>query len=102
MRSTCKECQLNKQSTSKPAGITHILPVPERPWQSIAMDFVGPKNIFVVMDRFSGFLLCFPLPDKFSTINVADVFFHTFYGRLGLLEMIVSDRDAQRRCKTIF
>jgi hypothetical protein len=69
--STCKECQLNKQPTSKPAGVPHILPVPERPWQSIAMDFVGPltesqgfKNILVIMDRFSGFLLCFPLPES--------------------------------------
>jgi hypothetical protein len=43
--STCKECQLNKQPTSKPAGVPHILPVPERPWQSIAMDFVGPLTV---------------------------------------------------------
>jgi hypothetical protein len=61
--SMCKECQLNKQPTSKPAGVPHILPVPEGPWRSIAMDFVGPltesqgfKNILVIMDRFSGFL----------------------------------------------
>jgi hypothetical protein len=81
--SMCKECQLNKQPTSKPAGVPHILPVPERPWQSIAKDFVGPltesqgfKNILVIMDRFSGFLLCFPLPEKYSAIHPADTFCH--------------------------
>jgi transposase InsO family protein len=100
--STCKECQLNKQPTSKPAGVPHILPVPERPWQSIAMDFVGPltesqgfKNILVIMDRFSGFLLCFPLPEKYSAIHAADTFLHTFYGRYGLPETIISDRDSR-------
>jgi hypothetical protein len=100
--STCKECQLNKQPTSKPAGVPHILPVPERPWQSIAMDFVGPltesqgfKNILVIMDRFSGFLLCFPLPEKYSAIHAADTFLHTFYSRYGLPETIISDRDSR-------
>jgi hypothetical protein len=100
--STCKECQLNKQPTSKPAGVPHILPVPERPWQSIAMDFVGPltesqgfKNILVIMDRFSGFLLCFPLPEKYSAIHAADTFLQTFYGRYGLPETIISDRDSR-------
>jgi transposase InsO family protein len=99
--STCKEFQLNKLPTSKPAGVPHILLVPERPWQSIAMDFVGPltesqefKNILVIMDRFSGFLLCFLPPEKYSAIHAADTFLHTFHGRYGLPETIISDRDS--------
>jgi hypothetical protein len=66
------------------------------------MDFVGPltesqgfKNILVIMDRFSGFLLCFPLPEKYSAIHAADTFLHTFYGRYGLPETIISDRDSR-------
>jgi transposase InsO family protein len=100
--STCNECQLNKQPTSKPAGVPHILPVPGRPWQSMTKDFVGPltefqrfKNILVIMDRFSGFLLCFPLPEKYSAIHAADTFLHTFYGRYRLPEPIISDRDSR-------
>jgi hypothetical protein len=64
------------------------------------MDCVGPltgsqgfKNILVIMDRFSGFLLCFPLAEKYSAIHAADTFFHTFNGRCGLPETIISDRD---------
>jgi transposase InsO family protein len=66
------------------------------------MDFVGPltesqgfKNILVIMDRFSGFLLCFRLPEKYSAIHAADTFLHTFYGRYGLPETIISDRDSR-------
>jgi transposase InsO family protein len=97
---TCPECQVNKQPTTKPAGVAHVLPIPERPWQSVAIDFIGPitasqgyTNIMVIMDRFSGFLLCFPLKNKFSAVDVADTFLFTFYGRYGLPESIVSDRD---------
>jgi hypothetical protein len=97
--STCKECQLIKQPTTKPAEVPYILPVFKRPWQSIAMDFFQPltesqgfKNILVIMDRFSGFLLCFPLPEKYSAINTAETFLHTFYGRYRLPDTIVSDR----------
>jgi transposase InsO family protein len=99
---SCPQCQVNKQPTTKPAGVAHILPIPDRPWQSIAIDFVGPlteargfNHIMVIMDRFSSFLLCYPLRKKFSTIDVADTFMHLFYGRYGLPESIVSDRDTR-------
>jgi hypothetical protein len=76
---TCLHCQVNKQPTTKPAGVAHVLPIPERPWQSVAIDFIVPitvsqgyTNIMVIMDRFSGFLLCFPLKNKFSAVDVAD------------------------------
>jgi hypothetical protein len=99
---TCPDCQVNKQPTTKPAGVAHVLPIPERPWQSVAIDFIAPitasqgyTNIMVIMDRFSGFLLCFPLKNKFSAVDVADTFLFTFYGRYGLPESIVSDRDTR-------
>jgi transposase InsO family protein len=99
---TCIECQLNKQPTSKPAGLAHVLPIPERPWESIAIDFAGPlndsygfQNIMIIMDRFSGFILCFPLTANYSARDVANVFMHLFYGRYGLPQSIVSDRDTR-------
>jgi hypothetical protein len=54
--STCKECQLNKQPTSKPAGVPHILPVPEWPWQSIAIV------------RKWDFLICYDYPIRVFSI----------------------------------
>jgi hypothetical protein len=99
---TCHECQVNKWPTTRPAGRAHVLPIPERPWQSIAIDFEGPLTvsqgysaIMVVMDRFSGFLLCYPIKNKFSAVDVADTFMATFYGRYLFPESIVSDRDSR-------
>ena len=39
---TCGICTMTKDVNSKPTGLLHSLPIPDRPWQSIGMDFVGP------------------------------------------------------------
>jgi len=39
---SCAKCQMNKASTLQPQGLLHGLPIPERPWQSIGIDFMGP------------------------------------------------------------
>ena len=38
----CPICQTTKSSTQRVPRLLHSLPVPTCPWQSIAMDFVGP------------------------------------------------------------
>jgi len=40
--SSCTLCQTTKDSTQKPTGLLHNLPIPNRPWQSVGMDFMGP------------------------------------------------------------
>ena len=39
---TCSICVTTKDTNSKPTGLLHSLPIPDRPWQSIGMDFMGP------------------------------------------------------------
>ena len=39
---TCSICVSTKDADSKPAGLLHSLLIPDRPWQSIGMDFKGP------------------------------------------------------------
>ena len=39
---SCTKCQMNKSSTMQLQGLLHGLPIPERPWQSIGIDFMGP------------------------------------------------------------
>jgi hypothetical protein len=55
---SCVKCQMSKGSTKKHGGLLHSLPVLERPWQSIGMDFMGPlpksdthDYLLVVIDR---------------------------------------------------
>ena len=39
---SCAACAAAKDGNSKPRGLLHGLPIPDRPWQSIGMDFMGP------------------------------------------------------------
>jgi Integrase zinc binding domain len=55
---SCARCQMNKTSTQLPKGLLHSLPTPDRPWQSIRIDFMGPlpklndcDYLMVIIDR---------------------------------------------------
>ena len=39
---TCGNCTTSKDANSKPTDLLHSLPIPDRPWQSIGLDFMGP------------------------------------------------------------
>src|SRR5699024_5073809 len=56
----CAKCQRAKNPRDKTPGLLNPLPIPERPWQHISMDFRSfPKDkkgydaALVVVDRFS-------------------------------------------------
>ena len=38
----CGKCQTNKTDTQKPQGFLHSLPILDKLWQSVGMDFMGP------------------------------------------------------------
>jgi hypothetical protein len=68
---SCHVCQTTKPTNQKPAGKLHGLPVPSAPWQSIAMDFLGPfplsegyDYLWVVIDRFSGLMHLIPITTR--------------------------------------
>ena len=69
---SCLVCQLDKMEKKKMVGLLQPLPIPERPWQSISMHFITRfpkacecKSIFVVVDRFSKYLLFMATPEAF-------------------------------------
>ena len=37
----CGKCQTNKTDMLKLQGFLHSLPIPDKPWQSVGMDFMG-------------------------------------------------------------
>ena len=39
---SCGACATAKDTNSKLKCLLHGLPIPDRPWQSIGMDFMGP------------------------------------------------------------
>ena len=55
----CGKCQTNKTNTQKPQGFLHSLPILDKPWQLVGMDFMGPlpwsqgnDYLLVIIDRF--------------------------------------------------
>ncbi|KAK8584247.1 hypothetical protein V6N12_068493 [Hibiscus sabdariffa] len=64
---TCLVCQQDKIEMKKPAGLLQPLPIPERPWESVSMDFIvglpstnDLSSIMVAVDRFSKYMTFIP------------------------------------------
>jgi hypothetical protein len=64
----CDICQRVRAENVSPAGLLQPLPVPERPWFSISMDFIeglpiskGHSVIWVIVDRLTKYAHFLPL-----------------------------------------
>lgn len=96
----CTICQQAKVEQALPAGLLQPLPIPQRIWEDIAMDFItnlppsrGYATIFVVVDRLSKFAHFIPLKATFNNKSVADAFISNFVKMHGFPKTIVSNRD---------
>lgn len=95
----CVTCKVIK-SSFKPGPYTP-LPVPERPWEDVSMDFIvalprtqrGKDAIMVVVDRFSKMAHFIPFHKTDDASNVADLYFREIVRLHGIPKTIVFDRD---------
>ncbi|KAL0152701.1 hypothetical protein M9458_052424, partial [Cirrhinus mrigala] len=85
-----------------PAGLLVPLPIPERPWSHLGVDFVtdlptseGNTCILVVVDRFSKMCKLIPLKGLPTAMEAAEHLFHHVFRQFGIPEEIVSDRGPQ-------
>ena len=109
MRTDCKQfvsqcvlCARNKPSRHRPYGLLQPLPVPERPWHSISMDFIeqlpasnGYTAILVIIDRLSKEGIFIPTKDTVTAPDVADSFVTHVFSKHGIPLHVSSDRGSE-------
>ena len=99
---SCSICTTSKDTNSKPTGLLHSLPIPDRPWQSIGLDFMGPlpksnnfDYLLVVIDRLTSQVHLVPTTTTVTARGVAWLILKEVVRLHGIPESIVSDRDTK-------
>ena len=98
----CLSCARHKSHPSYPVPMREY-PVPERPWDTIAVDLLklpltttGYQYLFVCVDHFSRFIILAPLRDK-SASSVARVLVDKVINPFTTPKVILSDNGAEFR-----
>ena len=97
----CITCQKMKYDRQKTPGLLQPLPIPDRPWESISMDFIfdlprtrsGNDGIWTIVDRFSKQAHFIAVRKKITAEQMAKTFLINIFKYHGMPLSIVSDRD---------
>jgi hypothetical protein len=99
---SCTHCQTAKTDNRRPSGLLHTLPVPDRPWQSVGIDFVGPlpksnnyDYLLVVIDRFMSQTHLVSMTTKVTARETMWLYLKEIIHLHGVPESIVLDRDSK-------
>ncbi len=98
---SCEVCQQVKVEHQKPGGKLQSLPIPERKWGSISMDFVvgmpltrrKHDAIWVIVDRLTKAAHFLPMNLTDSLDKLAQLYIREIVRLHGIPDDIVSDRD---------
>ncbi len=87
----CQVCALSKTPKELPSGLLHPLPIPQRPWSHLSIDFVtdlppsdGFTTILVIIDRFSKSCRLIPLKGLPTAMETALALFNHVFRVYGL------------------
>ena len=97
---SCLECQQLKPRNAPKPGLLQSLPVPERIWTDLTMDFIvglpevrGRDSICVVVDRLSKYAHFIPCTSYITASEVARLFINHVWKLHGPPRSIITDRD---------
>jgi transposase InsO family protein len=96
----CVTCAATKPLLQKPAGTLRPLPIPDKPWRVITIDFVGPfprtadyfNYVLVVQDKFSKMAHFIATTTNVTAEETALLLLEHVVRLHGLPEAIISDR----------
>ncbi|BCR85209.1 uncharacterized protein ACHE_20667S [Aspergillus chevalieri] len=98
----CSKCRRAENPRNHVPGLLQPLPIAERPWQHISMDFRsfpvdknGYDAALVIVDRFSKRPISIPCKKTATSEDVARMFIKHVYRHRGPPSTIVSDRGPQ-------
>jgi hypothetical protein len=91
-------CARSKAPRHKPYGNVRQLPILDKPWNSISMDFIkqlpsseGFTAILVVVDRLSKQAIFIPTYDTITSMQLAQLFVLHVFSKHGVPSHITSD-----------
>jgi hypothetical protein len=97
----CDTCRRIKQIKHAPFGLLQPLQIPERPWESISMDFItelpeeeGSNTIWVIVDRVTKMAHVVACVDTMGPKELADRFLTHMVRTHGLPSSVISDRGS--------
>ena len=98
----CRVCARIKPSNTASQGVLRPLPIPKRPWNDIAMDFIvglpesqGYNAILNVNDRLTGMRHLIPCTKETGSEDLAWLYLKEVFRLHGLPLSIISDRGPQ-------
>ena len=99
----CDVCGRTTIWRTKKQGLLKPLPVPDRIWQEISVDYMvdlpesdGCENLLVITDRLGKGTILIPVPEgKFDALGFAELFVERYVSQHWLPRGIVSDRGVQ-------
>jgi len=97
---SCTDCQWNKNTMSKPRGPLHPLPIPDKWFDSIAIDFMEPlpkddgfNAIITMTDRLNANIQLAPCKTNMTVEEFATVFFDKWFCKNGLPLKLITNHD---------
>jgi hypothetical protein len=97
----CDTCKRIKPIKHAPFGLLRPLQIPERPWESISMDFItglpkeeGSNTIWVIVDRLTKIAHFVACVDTMGPKELADGFLTHVVRTHGLPSSVISDRGS--------
>ena len=99
---SCTTCMRSKPQRHRPYGFLKQLPIPERPWNSISMDFIeklpnseGYDAILVIVDPLSKQAIFIPTYVTVTSADLARLFVLHVFSKHGVPSHVTSDRGSE-------